>query len=139
MVQCLQRIGQRSKKNLSRLVFNKHVRVDWEKRDKYGRIVGKVPVQPAGCSTFAMTLDSGHAQITVGIAWWYREYASEHSPQDCGAYEFRNRRPRRSVWGYGAKLIQCRLGTAAIVCQTASPNRHVSANGLNRSRGIGGR
>ena len=35
-----------------------------------------------------MTLDAGHAQITVGLAWWYRKYANEQSPQDRGAYEF---------------------------------------------------
>lgn len=35
-----------------------------------------------------MTLDAGHAQITVGLAWWYRKYASEQSAQDVAAYEF---------------------------------------------------
>ena len=83
-----QPFGQRSKENLSRLVFNKDVRVEWEKRDKYKRIVGKVWVQPASCPTCPMTLDAGHAQITVGLAWWYRKYAKEQSPQDRGAYEF---------------------------------------------------
>ena len=111
MVQCLQRIGHRSKENLSRLVFNKDVRDGWEKRDNHNRIVGNVLVHAVGCSIFAMTLDSGHAQITAGLAWSHREYANEQSPQDRGAYEFRNRRPRRSAWGYGANLIQCRLGS----------------------------
>ena len=36
-----QPFGQRSKENLSRLVAGKDVRVDWAKRDKYKRIVGK--------------------------------------------------------------------------------------------------
>ena len=83
-----QPFGERSKLNLSRLVFGKDVRVEWQKRDKYKRIVGKVWVQPADCPTCPMTLDAGHAQITVGLAWWYRKYASEQSPQDRGAYEF---------------------------------------------------
>ena len=83
-----QPFGQRSKENLSRMVFNKEVRVDWTKRDRYSRIVGKVWVQPASCPTCPMTLDAGHAQITVGMAWWYRKYAKEQSPQDRGAYEF---------------------------------------------------
>lgn len=83
-----QPFGQRSKENLARLVFNKDVRVEWEKRDKYKRIVGKVWVQPSDCPTCPMTLDVGHAQITVGMAWWYRKYADEQSPQDRGAYEF---------------------------------------------------
>ena len=83
-----QPFGQRSKENLSRLVFNKDVRVEWDKRDRYKRIVGKVWVQPSSCATCPMTLDSGHAQITVGLAWWYRKYANEQPPQDRGAYEF---------------------------------------------------
>lgn len=83
-----QPFGQRSKENLSRLVFKKDVRVEWEKRDRYKRIVGKVWVQPDSCPTCPMTLDAGHAQITVGLAWWYRKYAGEQSPHDRGAYEF---------------------------------------------------
>ena len=86
-----QAFGNRSKQNLSDLVFNKEVRVDWDKRDRYGRIVGKVWVQPASCPTCPMTLDAGHAQITVGLAWWYRAYAKEQSPEDQGAYEFSER------------------------------------------------
>lgn len=83
-----QPFGEKSKQNLSRLVFNKNVRVEWNKLDRYGRIVGKVWVQPADCPTCPMTLDAGHAQITVGLAWWYRKYADEQPPQDRGQYEF---------------------------------------------------
>ncbi len=83
-----QPFGERSKQNLSRMVFGKDVRVEWEKRDRYGRIVGKVWVQPADCPTCPMTLDAGHAQITVGLAWWFRKYANEQSPEDRCAYEF---------------------------------------------------
>ena len=89
-----QPFGERSKQNLSRTVFGKDVRVEWEKRDRYKRIVGKVWVQPASCPTCPMTLDAGHAQITVGLAWWYRKYASEQSPQDRGAYEFSEQEAR---------------------------------------------
>ncbi len=99
-----QPFGQRSKENLSRLVFYKDVRVEWEKRDKYKRIVGKVWVQPTSCPTCAMTLDVGHAQITVGLAWWYRKYAKEQSPQDRGAYEFSEqeaRAKRAGLWADG--------------------------------------
>ena len=96
-----QPFGQRSKQNLSRMVFGKNVRVEWEKRDKYKRIVGKVWVQPADCPTCPMTLDAGHAQITVGLAWWYRKYANEQPPQDRGQYEFSEqeaRAKRAGLW-----------------------------------------
>ena len=49
-----QAFGTRSKQNLSDLVFGKDVRVDWDKRDRYGRIVGKVWVQPSDCPTCPM-------------------------------------------------------------------------------------
>ena len=89
-----QPFGQRSKQNLSRLVFDKDVRVEWSKRDRYGRKIGKVWVQPVDCRTCAMTLDAGHQQITVGLAWWYRKYAGEQSPEDRGAYEFSEQEAR---------------------------------------------
>lgn len=54
----------------------------------YGRIVGKVWVQPVSCPTCPMTLDATHAQITVGLAWWYRAHENEQSLQYRGAYEF---------------------------------------------------
>jgi endonuclease YncB( thermonuclease family) len=96
-----QPFGQRSKESLSAMVFNKDVRVEWAKRDKYKRIVGKVWVQPASCPTCPMTLDAGHAQITVGLAWWYRKYSNEQSAQDRGAYEFSEqeaRAKRAGLW-----------------------------------------
>ena len=42
-----QPFGDRSKQNLARMVFNKDVSIEWSKQDRYGRIVGKVMVQPA--------------------------------------------------------------------------------------------
>ena len=37
-----QPFGQRSKQSLSELIFQKKVTVTWEKKDKYGRTVGKI-------------------------------------------------------------------------------------------------
>lgn len=34
-----------------------------------------------------MMVDVGLAQIAVGAAWWYREYAKEQSPEDRRRYE----------------------------------------------------
>ena len=41
-----QPFGQRSKQSLSNAVMGKHVRVEWSKQDRYGRLVGKVWVTP---------------------------------------------------------------------------------------------
>ena len=95
----VQPFGQRSKENLSRLVFNKEVRVDWTKRDRYQRIVGKVWVQPADCPTCPMTLDAGQAQLAAGMAWWYRKYGKEQSPEDRGRYEFEEQEARARHFG----------------------------------------
>jgi endonuclease YncB( thermonuclease family) len=86
-----QPFGQRSKESLSRLVFQKEVEIAWSKRDRYGRILGKVMVQSPDCRTCPKTLDAGQAQISVGMAWWYRKYAMEQSPEDRGRYEFEER------------------------------------------------
>lgn len=82
-----QAFGDRSKTNLSVLLFNKNVRVEWHKRDRYQRIIGKVMVAPPDCPNCGLTLDVGLAQITTGMAWWYRAYANEQSVEDRGRYE----------------------------------------------------
>jgi endonuclease YncB( thermonuclease family) len=46
-----QAFGQVSKENLSRLVFNKEVDIEWTKLDRYKRIVGKVMVASPNCSS----------------------------------------------------------------------------------------
>jgi len=83
-----QPFGNASRKKLRELVAGKEVRVEFEKYDRYGRVVGKVLVTPPDCPSCGKTLDAGLAQITSGMAWWYRKYAHEQSPEDRGRYEF---------------------------------------------------
>ena len=82
-----QPFGQASKKYLAALVSGKEVFVESNKKDRYGRVLGKVWVQPADCSTCGKTLDINHAQLLAGMAWWYRYYAKQQSPEDRGRYE----------------------------------------------------
>lgn len=91
-----QPFGQRSKENLSRLVFGKEVDVQWSKRDRYQRIVGKVMVAELACQRpdCSKTLDAGLGQVTAGFAWWYRKYAREQPAEDAGAYEFAEQEAR---------------------------------------------
>jgi endonuclease YncB( thermonuclease family) len=91
--------GQRSKESLSALVYDQAVRVESNKRDRFGRVVGKVWVAPPdspcrGKPDCPMTLDAGLAQVTVGRAWWYGKYATEQSPEDRGRYEFAEQEAR---------------------------------------------
>jgi endonuclease YncB( thermonuclease family) len=91
--------GYRSKESLSQLVYARRVRVEDEKNDPYGRIVGKVWVAPAECPSCGATVDAGLAQIELGRAWWYRQYAHEQSPEDRARYAAAEREARASRAG----------------------------------------
>jgi len=73
-----QAFGNRSKESLSDMVFDKTVNVETEKRDRYGRQIGKVLVNGQ---------DVNLAQIERGMAWFYRQYQREQSPNDRRLYE----------------------------------------------------
>lgn len=94
-----QAYGQRSKQHLSSLVFGKDVLIEWHKRDRYQRIVGRVLVAQPGCSPCDMTIDAGLEQIRSGLAWWYRQYAKEQAPEDRKLYETAEMQARESQVG----------------------------------------
>ena len=81
-------IWDTAKRQLERLVLNKTVRLDTAGRDRYGRLLGKLWVQPADCPRCGRTLDANLAMLTVGAAWWYRAYREDQSEEDQGRYEF---------------------------------------------------
>jgi endonuclease YncB( thermonuclease family) len=68
-----QPFGNASRKRLGESVARKEVRIEFQKHDRYGRIVGKVWITPPDCPTCGKTLDVGLAQITTGMAWGYRQ------------------------------------------------------------------
>jgi len=87
-----QAFGNRSKESLSDLVFDKTVIVETEKRDRYGRQIGKVLVDGQ---------DVNLVQIERGMAWFYRQYRSEQSANDQRLYEAAEdaaRAGRRGLW-----------------------------------------
>jgi endonuclease YncB( thermonuclease family) len=73
-----QPFGNRSKQSLSDLAFDKTVVVETDKRDRYGREVGKVLVSGQ---------DVNLIQVERGMAWHYKAYASEQSANDQRLYE----------------------------------------------------
>ncbi len=80
-----QAFGQRSKQSLSSLVYGKQVSVDWDKRDRYDRIIGRV-ITPAG---------------DAGLAWHYKHYARDQAPADRAVYaqaESSARKEGRGLW-----------------------------------------
>lgn len=72
-----QPFGQASKRNLSDQLHGRQVVVEWVKRDRYGRIVGKVLVNGN---------DACLGQIKSGLAWHYKKYEDEQSPAERTAY-----------------------------------------------------
>lgn len=87
-----QAFGQVSKRNLSDLVFDKQVIVEYEKADRYGRTLGKV---------LAGGRDVNLEQVKAGLAWHYKHYQEDQSPEDRRLYadaETEARSARRGLW-----------------------------------------
>lgn len=98
-----QPFGPRSRQHLGDLAFRKVAVIEARKTDRYGRTVARVLVADPSCTSVdcPQTLDVGMAQLTVGLAWWYRKYASEQPPQERGQYEFaeiESRAKRAGLW-----------------------------------------
>jgi len=98
-----QAFGAKSKQNLSDMVYRKQVTVDWTKRDRYKRIVGKVMFTPSLCASPACLekTDANYQQVAAGMAWHYKQYAPEQSPEDRQRYaaaENQAREAKRGLW-----------------------------------------
>ena len=72
-----QAFGQKSKQSLIRLVHSKQAIIEFQKKDKYGRTVGKVVLND---------LDVCLEQIKLGMAWHYKQYESEQPKEDRETY-----------------------------------------------------
>lgn len=87
-----QPFGAVSKRALSDLVFNRQVVVSANKRDRYGRLVGRIVVGGA---------DANLQMVRNGFAWHYKKYASEQSTDDRERYaaaEVAARLGRHGLW-----------------------------------------
>jgi len=83
-----------SKKNLSDHVYEKNVTVEWEKKDRYGRVLGRVLVNGTDacleqiCAGLACGTTSSTPRINRQALGWHMKKLSD-SPvkvgQDCGA------------------------------------------------------
>lgn len=82
-----QPFGRASREHLAAMVAGRAVRVESAKTDRYGRLLGKVWVQPRDCPACGKTLNVNHAQILAGMAWWYQYYASEQPLEDRERYK----------------------------------------------------
>jgi endonuclease YncB( thermonuclease family) len=72
-----QAYGHKSTQNLARMIAGQNVKVEYNKRDQYGRIVGKV---------LKNGQDINLAQVVEGYAWHYKYYQREQSKTDRALY-----------------------------------------------------
>ncbi len=87
-----QAFGQKSKENLSDLIFGKTVTVQVLKRDKYNREVAKILLDGK---------DINLQQVKDGFAWHYKEYQREQTADDRKLYaeaEEEARKTKRGLW-----------------------------------------
>lgn len=87
-----QPFGRRSMQSLSELVFGRTVSVEVNKRDRYGRLVGRVLVDG---------LDANLEQVRRGLAWHYKTYQEEQPLLDRLLYirtEREAQEGRRGLW-----------------------------------------
>lgn len=83
-----QSFGQKSKQNLSNLIFDKEVTVESHKTDRYGRLIAVVTLNNISCQIkpCLKSIDVGLFQIESGLAWHYKKYASEQTLADQKIY-----------------------------------------------------
>ena len=87
-----QAFGEKSKQSLHDLVHSKQVRIEYDKEDKYGRIVGKVTVDD---------VDICLQQLVLGMAWHYKKYQTEQSASDRAVYsetELKSKSLKLGLW-----------------------------------------
>lgn len=87
-----QAFGNKSRQNLAKYVAGKNVKVEYNKRDKYGRIVGKLIYN---------SRDINLRQVEDGFAWHYKEYQNEQSAKDRSLYsnaEIDARKRKLGIW-----------------------------------------
>lgn len=96
-----QAFGERSKQSLAQLTYRRKVSVDWQGRDSYDRILGRVRVAAADCrqDDCPQTLDANLEQLRLGLAWWNKKFADTQFPGDAHAYEAAERLARAARAG----------------------------------------
>lgn len=72
-----QAYGQRARFSLRDLLDGRQVQVSYDKTDRYGRLVGKIELEGR---------DINLEQLRRGLAWHYKKYEAEQSPEDRQLY-----------------------------------------------------
>jgi endonuclease YncB( thermonuclease family) len=89
-----QLFGGKSKRNLQRLISASSVEVEYRKKDRYGRIVGKL---------IKDGVDINLQQVKDGYAWHYKKYMKDQSARDRALYSNAEKKARVQKLGLWAK------------------------------------
>lgn len=87
-----QEFGQQAKTSLSALALDQQVTANCSDKGEYLRAL---------CVVSVGGKDLGLAQVSAGMAWWYRQYSSEQTAQartDYGQAEFNAKIRRLGLW-----------------------------------------
>jgi endonuclease YncB( thermonuclease family) len=93
-----QPFGERAKQNLNALVHGREVEARCHKHDRYGRLV---------CDVLIGSRDACLEQVREGLAWHYRYFAHEQTPDERARFEdaeARARAARRGIWSGNAPV-----------------------------------
>jgi endonuclease YncB( thermonuclease family) len=87
-----QAFGTKAKEALAERVAGQDVTVIWKKRDRYGRIIGKIMMG---------SRDIDLEMVETGMAWHYANFAKEQEPADRTKYagaEYAARSAKLGLW-----------------------------------------
>lgn len=88
-----QPFGQVCKQSLADLAYDRTAQIEWNKLDRYGRVIGKVLVNER---------DVNLEQIHRGCAWHYKQYQNEQALEDRLSYakaEGKAKAEKVGLWG----------------------------------------
>jgi endonuclease YncB( thermonuclease family)/methylphosphotriester-DNA--protein-cysteine methyltransferase len=85
-----QAFGAAAQENLSRLVLGKQVTIYWTKLDKYRRTVGTIMLDGR---------DVNIEQVKAGVAWHFKKYEDEQTPEDRRTYAVAEQEARAAKLG----------------------------------------
>ena len=90
-----QAFGNVSRQHLASFVAGKEVEVEWEKKDKYGRILGTAWAQVQDGTNAAVRTDINLQMVKDGLAWHYKHFDNTKSYADA---ETAARAAKRGLW-----------------------------------------
>ncbi|HYH41245.1 MAG TPA: thermonuclease family protein [Burkholderiales bacterium] len=83
-----QAYGERSKEHLASIAHGRPVRIVWERRDRYGRLVARVMLAQCARPECPYSVDAGLEQIKAGLAWHYKQYAKAQPVAERATYAY---------------------------------------------------